>query len=160
MHKPTGLLYWGYYSLNIKSMISPEQKTALATFMASHPTAVIATADASGAPAAAVVLFANDDELQVIFGTHPSRKFQNLQANPRAAFVLTKDWQQIQLHGPVQQLAGGEAETAAALFAQKHPEMDKQLLAGTVFFRLTPAWIRFMNTAKQPPEQWEVALTE
>lgn len=137
-------------------MIPPDKIEKLGAFMSAHPTAVIATADANGRPAAAVILFAHDDQFRIIFGTHPSRKFTNLQANPRAALVLSKDWSAIQLHGPVIPLTGADSEAAMKLFMAKHPEMDQHMVAGSTFFCLTPEWMRFMDTSKRPPEQWEV----
>ncbi len=134
------------------------QRQQLTTLFSQHPTAVIATADTSGNPAAAVVLFAEESYLSVIFGTHPTRKYQNLKSNPLAAFVFHKDWWQIQAHGSVVELSGADARAAGQLFGQKHPEMDQHLMAGSVFFRFTPTWIRYMNTGAKPPEQWEVTF--
>ncbi len=139
-------------------MLTPAQKEQLQDLCQHHPLAVLATADAAGNPAAAAVLFAHDDDFNIIFGTHPTRKYRNLKANPRAAVVLTKDWQQIQLHGSVVELTGVEGQTAQQLFMAKHPDMDRHLMEGSVFFRLTPDWIRYMDTGRQPPTQWEVKL--
>lgn len=138
-------------------MMTPEQREKLSAFMAGHPTAVLATCS-NDEPAAAVVLFAHDDKFDIIFGTHPTRKYKNMQANPKVAMALTKDWSEIQLHGPVQELAGDEAEAAKQLFMAKHPEMDQHMMAGSVFFRLSPSWVRYMDTAQKPPEQWDVTI--
>lgn len=139
-------------------MLTSLQKDQLQDLCRHHPLAVLATADTTGQPAAAVVLFANDDDFAIIFGTHPTRKYRNLKANPRAAVVLTKDWQQVQLHGSAVELSGEAAQTAKVLFLAKHPDMDRHLMDGSVFFRLTPQWIRYMDTGQQPPVQWEVTL--
>lgn len=139
-------------------MITPEQKQKLLGFLADHPVSVLATADPTATPAAAVVLFAAEDDLGIIFATHPTRKYRNLKANPQAAMAMTRDLTAIQIHGSAVELIGRESEAAEALFLKKHPEMDKRLVQGSVFFRLRPNWVRYIDIRPQPWEQWEVQL--
>jgi hypothetical protein len=140
-------------------MLTPEQKLTAQQFLASHPLAVIATADADATPGAAVVLFAETPELEIIFATHPTRKYQNLEDNHKAALVFSKDWACIQMHGTADELAGSELTTLKQLFISKQPNFDQHLLEGSVFFKFTPSWMRFMNLGPKPPVQWEVELT-
>ena len=112
----------------------------------------------SGNPAAAVVLFAADTDLSIIFATHPTRKYKNLKANPRAAFAMTKGMTALQAHGAAEELSGASARAASDVFFQKHPEMDQHLVEGSVFFRFKPDWARYMDMGAMPWEQWEVAF--
>lgn len=141
-------------------MLSQAQKEQILSTMAQHPTAVIATADAQGTPGAAVVLTMVTDELQVIFGTHPTRKYTNLKENPKAAFAFSKDWMSVQMHGVTEELSGERLDTMKAQFQARHPEMDQHMFEGSAFFCFTPTWIRYMNTGAKPPEMWEATLTE
>ena len=135
----------------------PQMKKIL-EFLASRPTATIATSDPTGNPAAAVVLFAADTDLSIIFATHPTRKYKNLKANPQAAFAMTKGMTALQAHGAAEELSGASARAASDVFLQKHPEMDQHLVEGSVFFRFKPDWARYMDMGAMPWEQWEVTF--
>lgn len=134
-----------------------KQTETLTAFLSSHPTAVISTCDREGNPAAAVVLFAEDGDLSLVFGTHPTRKYQNLKANPKAAFAMTQGMTALQIHADVHELSGQAAEEARSLFLKKHPEMDQHLVEGSVFFRARPNWLRYMDMSQRPWDQWEVS---
>lgn len=137
-------------------MITAEQKEALMALLSSHPVAVVATASAMAVPGAAVILYAEQPDLSLIFGTHKTFKYKNLKANSAAAFAISKGMQAIQMHGQ----AVEELNQVAAknLFSIKHPEMDQHLLAGSVFFRFTPGWVRYLDYGNRPPIQWEAEL--
>jgi pyridoxamine 5'-phosphate oxidase len=73
----------------------------------------LATADASGAPSARMVLLkGTDDEGFVFFTGYESRKGRELEANPRAALVLY--WQplgrQVRVEGTVERLMPEESD--------------------------------------------------
>ncbi len=140
-------------------MISAEQQQKLLEFFAQHPTAVIATADTENTPAAAVVLFVVEDNLSFLFGTHPTRKYRNLKMNPKVAFVVASGYASAQLHGLAVELSGDDLAQAGKIFIAKHPEMNKHMLEGTVFFRFSPTWVRFTNNGAQPPEVWETEFS-
>lgn len=137
-------------------MVTPEQKEKLLSLLSSHPVAVIATANAEAVPGAAVVLYAEQDDLSLIFGTHQTRKYDCLKVNPAAAFAVSKGMQAIQLHGHA--VAAPDQAAAQATFMVKHPEMNQQLVAGSIFFVFTPNWLRYLDYGVQPPEQWEVTI--
>lgn len=139
-------------------MITDDQRQQLMAFLSQHPTAVLATADAQASPGAAVVLFAEEPTGSVIFGTHPTRKYRNLKANPQTAMVITREFVAVQMHGKAVELQGEEAAQAQKLFMAKHPEADKHMMEGSVFFRFTPSWARHINTGVKPPAQWEAEL--
>ncbi len=134
-------------------MITSEQQAKILALLASHPVAVIATASAEAVPGAAVVLYAEQDDLSLIFGTHQTRKYQNLTANPACALAVSKELESVQLHGRA--VVAPDQAAAQQVFLAKHPEMDKQLVAGSVFFQFTPTWVRYLDYSVQPPAQWE-----
>lgn len=129
-------------------------------FLRQHPTAVLATADNQGAPGAAVVLFAEEPSGSIIFGTHPTLKYRNLQANPQAAMVVTRGFIAVQLHGQAVELQGQASSQAEKLFLTKHPEADRHMVEGSIFFRFTPTWVRYLDTGVKPPMKWEVDFTK
>ncbi len=137
-----------------------QRRQLLLTFLSEHPTAVIATADKKGNPAAAVILFAEVDNLTLLFGTHPTKKYENLVENPKVALAMTKDLRAVQYHGYAEPLGGEEVNQAKALFAKKHPSMTDQLVEGSIFFRITPTWLRYIDMNVQPWEQWELRFPE
>lgn len=118
---------------------------------------VIATTDRQCMPGAAVILFAETPDLDIIFGTHPTRKYHNLKQNPKAALAFSKGWQSLQMHGAAVELSGPELERMKALFVVKHPEYDRHVLTGSVFFKFTPQWMRFMDNGSEPPVRWEAS---
>lgn len=141
-------------------MVTQTQQQILLTFFEDHPTAVLATSDVQGNPAAAVVLFAEQDDLGLIFGTHPTRKYNNIKANPKVALAMSRGMQAVQYHGFAEELMADDLVSARELFAKKHPAMDQQMVEGSIYFRITPTWIRYMNMQSTPWEQWEVQFPE
>lgn len=132
-----------------------QQRSLVTNLLTEHPTAILATADLKAVPAAAVVLFAADKQGKIIFGTHPSRKYKNLKANPESAIVFTTGMIALQMHGRAVELTGAEAATGQSTFMIKHPEADKHLIEGTVFFLFTPSWLRYMDMGAVPMTTFE-----
>ena len=141
-------------------MITQAQKEQAMAAFAQNPVAVVATADAEATPGAAVVLVTVTDDLQVIFGTHPTRKYMNLKANAKAAFAFSKDWMSIQMHGSAEELSGEKLDQMKALFIERHPGYDQHLLEGSAFFCFTPQWVRYMDNGAKPPVMWEAVFSE
>lgn len=80
---------------------------------------VLATADATGAPSARVVLLKGYDASGLVFYTnYTSRKGEQLAANPRAALVFPWFWmeRQVRVEGPVTPVT---AEETQAYFASR-----------------------------------------
>jgi pyridoxamine 5'-phosphate oxidase len=73
----------------------------------------LATADATGAPSARMVLMKQADEHGLVFFTHaPSRKGRELAANPRAAllFYWEPQGRQVRIEGAVAQIPAAESD--------------------------------------------------
>lgn len=136
-------------------MLTKEQRAQALEFLAHHPVTVIATADQDATPGAAVILFAETPDLEIIFGTPPTRKYQNLKQNRKAALAFTKEWQSLQMHGTAVELAGAELANLRQLFIAKHPGHDRHMLGDSAFFKFTPSWIRYMDNSHTPRRFWE-----
>ena len=66
-------------------------------------TCTLATASASGKPEAATIEFAIDKDNNFYFETFPFyRKYNNLNANPRASIVITNESSTAQIDGTVE----------------------------------------------------------
>lgn len=116
-------------------------------------TLTIATASPDGEPEAATILFAADEEFAIYFNTATSyRKYDNLAANPRVAVVVDGDRRNVQLEGPVTELTGSAAADAQARLQDKYGEVAYHDAPDSVFFKLTPDWIRVLVDSTYPPE--------
>ncbi len=101
----------------------------------SQKLAVLATHQA-GQPHASLVAFAaSPDGREILFATtRTSRKYANLQQDPRAAFFIdTRTQQEADFHaaqaltakGTVREITGPEKELLAALFLSRHPHLQE-----------------------------------
>ncbi len=76
-------------SLTIQSTSSDQSEKLIRIFLTNQRSGVLATADRSGNPHAAVVYYKLDDDMSVLFGTRSeTQKFKNLEENKQAAFVV------------------------------------------------------------------------
>ncbi|HWP61761.1 MAG TPA: pyridoxamine 5'-phosphate oxidase family protein [Candidatus Paceibacterota bacterium] len=127
-------------------------------FLRSHTAGVLATVSREGKPHASVVYYTSDEHFSIYFLTlASSRKYQAMQANPWAAFVVgTMDVPQtLQIEGPVVQLHA-EDEMGKHL-----PDLMQRLTSNATYFapitKMDPAdivvmwleakWIRWGNYA-------------
>lgn len=140
-------------------MPTAEHKRKILDWLSQHQTAVLATADLKGNPAAAVILLAVIDDLKIIFGTHPTRKYQNLRVNPNVAVVVAEGLASVQYHGQARELSGAESIEARKVFLIRHPAASQHLLEGTRFFKVTPTWVRYMDLARGPEATIELKLS-
>jgi len=140
--------------------MDPQQKTIL-DFLKTQLLGVIATVDSAGTkPEAALVAFSETDQLELIFGTfNDTRKFANLQANPRVAFVISSDRVTVQYEGVASLAEGEQTEEYRNIHLTKNPRAQK--LSHHIqqqFFKVTPTWIRYTNVSAKPPEIFEVTF--
>jgi len=120
-------------SEEISSTASSELPREIKALLASQHLAVLATHH-QGQPHASLVAFAaSPDGRNLLFATtRTSRKFANLQADPRAALLIDSRGQAaadfheamaLSAKGPVREVAGTERESLAAVFLAKHPHL-------------------------------------
>ncbi|MEZ4770708.1 MAG: pyridoxamine 5'-phosphate oxidase family protein [Caldilineales bacterium] len=137
----------------------------LRTFLAQHTTMTLATVGPDGAPQAAAVFYAADEQLNLFFLSSPtSRHSRNVQQDPRVAATIHDDgqaWQQIcglQIEGRIQPVEGAGLLHAARVFAARFDFLRGPLadpddapadlrgpLASNRFYVLRPVWIRLID---------------
>ncbi|MGQ9921869.1 MAG: pyridoxamine 5'-phosphate oxidase family protein [Desulfobacca sp.] len=116
-----------------RHLSTPGLPPEIRTLLAGQHLAVLATHQ-QGQPHVSLVAFAADpDGRQLLFATtRTSRKYANLQADPRAAMLIDSRGQAaadfhaalaLSAKGPVQEVTGPAREDLAALFLGKHPHL-------------------------------------
>lgn len=132
-------------------------------------TLTLATSAADGAPWAATVFFAADDDFNLYFvSDHRTRHGRDIDANARAAATVNPDcdnWhavQGLQVEGAVAVVTGMARARALALYLRKFPQIDalfaapqgehEETIAARLkaanFYRLTPARIRVIDNSR------------
>ena len=127
-------------------------------FIKEHKIAVVSTVTSDLLPQSAVVGIHVGENSEIIFGTFKSsRKYLNLQKNPRVSLVIGWDkGKTVQYEGEVKELQGkavvefekahmGEMSSAAKYVSKKE----------AVFYKITPKWIRYTDVSKDP---WETIV--
>ena len=99
-------------------------KESLYVFIRQHQLGVIATASPDGLPEAALLNIAATPDLELIFETtDATRKFSNLQRNPRAELVIGWEGDRtLQCRGPVDEPLGREGERVKAAYLSSFPQ--------------------------------------
>jgi len=133
---------------------SSEKNQRIFNFLKSHPIGVLATVDPNGDPHATTVYFSVDNEFKVSFVTkRDTKKFDNLQHNDRAMFVVFDAWTQavVQVVGSVKDISDTpEAQVAfqdmlaAAIHTSESgvPPISKLYAGYYATFQIQPAQIR------------------
>jgi uncharacterized pyridoxamine 5'-phosphate oxidase family protein len=117
-------------------------------FMDSERLGVLTTATNSGQPEAALMGFAVTPELEIIFDTvRSSRKYPNLKANPRVAWVVgctTKVT--VQYEGEAEELEGAALAKYKPIYFKKFPDGPaRENWAGMAYFVVRPKWVRYCD---------------
>lgn len=134
------------------------EKSRILAFMRAHRLAVQATASTDGAPQAAVVGFAVSDRFEIVFDTLAStRKALNIRANARVAFVIgglkKNDERTVQFEGIADEPTGTELERLKRIYYGVFPDgPDRLNWRGLIYVRVQPAWIRYSDYTRDPPE--------
>lgn len=151
----------------------------IAAFLAAHTTLTLATVGPDGAPAAAAVFYAADDNLNLYFLTEERTQHgQNLLADPRVAGTIQadgQDWRTIrgvQVRGAAEWVVGAEIAHAAAIYGRKYAFVAAQLagqagpaaltgpLARARFGVLRPSWFRLVDNTVRFGFKEELTLHE
>lgn len=108
-------------------------------------------------PESACVEFGND-ALTIIFDTNrDSRKFKNIQRNPKVSLVIGwEDERTVQYEGTATLLEEGpELEHLKQVYFKKSPEAQKwEMTEGNVYFKVEPKWIRYTDLNMSP---WDIS---
>lgn len=124
---------------------------------------VMTTCTSDGKPECAVMGFAVLDDLSLVLSTDKtSRKWKNLQDNPRVALVFGWSFEElnIQYEGTAERLESGETfHQAEEIYFSAHPEaVEFKGIPETVFIKITPLWLRLSDYSVTPPRIKEISL--
>lgn len=127
-------------------------------FIKEHRLAVLATVNADFLPEAAVVGFSVNEHLHLNFGTfRTSRKYQNLQKNPRVALVI--GWEKgktVQYEGVARELEGKEREEAIKEHLKTAPSAAKYVSdPDEAYFEVKPLYVKYSDLSSDPWETFE-----
>jgi pyridoxine/pyridoxamine 5'-phosphate oxidase len=117
-------------------------------FLRSKRLGVIATADPSGAPEAALVGFAVATDGRLIFDTSAnSRKAANLAGRPEVAMVVGWDDDiTVQIEGVARRASGGDLATAKAAYFAVWPDgRARETWPDIAYIVVTPHWLRYSD---------------
>lgn len=142
-------------------MEKEELKGKILDFIKSQRLTVISTVDTEhNKPEAAVIAFAEKDNLELIFGTaDTSRKYKNLQSNKNVSFVIgwSDELGTIQYEGVAEELSGDVAQEHGRIQAEKNLNSGGFLTRDNQrWFLVRPIWIRWVDKSKKPQEVHEV----
>jgi nitroimidazol reductase NimA-like FMN-containing flavoprotein (pyridoxamine 5'-phosphate oxidase superfamily) len=124
-------------------------KTRIKEFLKNNQLTVIATVDEeNNKPEAAVIAFAEKNDLSLVFGTsNKSRKYKNIQRNPNVSFVI--GWSHegtIQYEGIAREISEAEAGECAEILALKNKQTEKfKTNPDQRYFLVQPRWIRLLD---------------
>lgn len=149
-----------------KMSVLDDLRRRIAELLAAHTTMTLATIGPDGAPQAAAVFYAHDDELNLYFLSEPTaRHGRNVATEPRVAATIQadgQDWRQIcglQIEGTVALVEGAQELAHAIRVYSARFDFLAGLLAGTGegppaligplarsrFYVLRPSWIRLID---------------
>ena len=140
--------------VNIVSTTSPESEELVRHYLASHSTGVLGTSDPIGNPHVAVVYYAVEDDLCLLFATKAeTQKAKNMLDNYQAAFAIYDEIEQstVQITGRVELVEDAAirlnviramSENSARISNRTFAPAEKLVAGGYEVFRLTPLVIR------------------
>lgn len=122
-------------------------------FLRGKRLAVIATADSSGAPEAALVGFATAPDGRLIFDTSAnSRKAANLATRPEIAVVV--GWENeisVQIEGVARRPSDAELAAAKEVYFAVWPDgRARETWPDIAYIVVTPHWLRYSDFAAGP----------
>lgn len=123
-------------------------------FLRAHKFAVEATVHPSGAPQAAVVGVVITDACELFFDTFTdTRKYANLVADPRVAFVVwSDDGRTVQIEGVADFPRGDELAALYARYVATFPDgAARRADPRIAYVRVRPTWIRSSDFRVDPP---------
>ena len=122
-------------------------KSEVYVFLSEQKHAVISTVNSKGNPESAMVGFAQNKDLELIFGTDKTtRKAQNIKAKNNVSVVVNGDAKCIQYEGNAHLVTGNELEKFLEIFFEKIPGLSKYAkLENQIYYKITPNWVRLID---------------
>jgi hypothetical protein len=137
-------------------------KAELYDFLTTQSMGVVSYSSSSSTPQSALVAFAVNAELEIVFDTvKSSRKYPSLVASAACSFVI--GWQgetTVQYEGIAQELTGADLDKYQKVYFGRFADApERQSWPGIVYFVVRPKWIRFSDYDQRPPRieelRWE-----
>lgn len=125
-----------------------KKKAALIAYIREINCGVISTADKEHGPEAAFISLAVTPDFEIVFETLiTSRKYRNLQADPRAALVIGGHGKTtLQIEGLVDEPGEAELDDLIALYYGACPQNNSHRnWPGLTYLRFRPRWIRYSD---------------
>jgi pyridoxine/pyridoxamine 5'-phosphate oxidase len=122
-------------------------------FMRSQRLAVISTTHPTGSPQAALIGYAFDLSVGLVFDTSASsRKARNLRLRPLAALVIGWDDETtLQMEGAATEPAGDALGKAKAVYFHSWPDgRSRETSQDITYFVINPHWMRFSRYSGAP----------
>ena len=132
----------------------------LYAFLRKHRLAVISTIGATS-PQAAVIGIAVTEALDIIFDTlTTSRKYANLQADPRAALAIGWDAEKtVQVEGIADLPSGADLDACKRAYFAVWPDgPERERWPDIAYIRIRPRWLRYSDFSQPPPRIDELTL--
>lgn len=139
--------------MKIKSFQDRDKKQIF-EFVSKYQTCVIATSN-DNQPQAALIDFAINENLEVIFNTYTtSKKYKNLAKNPRVSLVIGfgDDLKTLQYAGNAKELEGRKIDQAKKTYSKVSGFTRKWKIKDTRYFKIEPMWLRFSDFSQYPPK--------
>jgi hypothetical protein len=116
-------------------------------FIHSSKLGVLSTIAPNGAPQSAVVGIAVAPNLSIVFDTLKStRKYANLNADPRCSMVIWEGEVTVQYEGIATEPEGEALTEAKGIYFPTWPScVEHQNWPGITWFLITPLWIRYSD---------------
>jgi pyridoxine/pyridoxamine 5'-phosphate oxidase len=125
-----------------------KKKAAFIAYIGGVNCGVISTADKQHGPEAAFINLAVASNLEIVFETLiSSRKYRNLQTDPRAALVIGGHGKTtLQIEGFVDEPVETDLDEAISLYYDACPQNNSHRnWPGLTYLRLRPRWIRYSD---------------
>ncbi|OGE74321.1 MAG: hypothetical protein A3C49_02545 [Candidatus Doudnabacteria bacterium RIFCSPHIGHO2_02_FULL_42_25] len=122
-------------------------------FIKNHKIAVLSSVSSDYLPHCAVVGIYAGKNFELFFGTFKSsRKYLNLQKNPKVALVIGWDsGRTVQYEGEVQELHGQAVEEFKKAHLSEMSTAAKYVSSHeAVYFKIVPKWVRYNDVSKDP----------
>lgn len=135
------------------------KKQKILEFLRSQLHMVISTVTTESTPEAAFVGFCEADDLTLVFGTYStSRKYKNIEKNPRIAAVFGDERGiTVQYEGVATVCEGEELVQYKKLYFAKNPGSKRfEQHPDQVYLKITPSWARYTNFTGAQEEIFEV----
>ncbi|HEY3838721.1 MAG TPA: pyridoxamine 5'-phosphate oxidase family protein [Bryobacteraceae bacterium] len=130
-----------------------ELQTAI-DFAVGQRLAVLSTVSPSNQPQSALMGVAVTPDLEIVFDTrNTTRKYANLLANPRVAFVIGCVGEICaQYEGIAAELKGVALDRYLPVYFAAFPDgVDRRSWPGMTYFLVRPKWLRYCDYSRRPP---------